>query len=85
MDLESKPLQQRLAQVEALRDVLTSNGRTMAQGALAWIWAYSNRTIPIPGFKSVKQVTENAKAMEFGPLTKPQMEEITTIMTGKYE
>ena len=80
MDLESDPLQQRLRQVEALRDVLTSNGRTMAQGSLAWIWAYSSRTIPIPGFKNVKQVTENAKAMEFGPLTQSQMNEIESIL-----
>lgn len=80
MDLESKPIQQRLAQVDALRDLLTNNGRTMAQGALAWIWAYSNRTIPIPGFKNVKQVTENAKAMEFGPLTQAQIDVIDSIL-----
>lgn len=28
-----------LARREAVRDILTSNGRTLAQGALAWIWA----------------------------------------------
>jgi len=80
MDLASGSLQKRLTQVEALRDLLTSKGRTMAQGSLAWIWAYSNRTIPIPGFKNVKQVTENAKAMEFGPLTRSQMNEIESIL-----
>ena len=80
VDWSSEPLQKRMAQVEALRDVLTSEGRTMAQGALAWIWAHSDRTIPIPGFKNVKQVTENAKAMEFGPLTEDQMDEIEIIL-----
>ena len=52
----------------------------MAQGSLAWIWAHSNRTIPIPGFKNVKQATENAKAMEFGPLTEAQMAQVKAIL-----
>ena len=59
-----------------IRDILTSNGRTLVQGALAWIWARSEKTIPIPGFKTVAQVEENAKAMELGPLTADQMKEI---------
>ena len=67
-------------QVENLKEILTSDGRTLAQGALGWLWARSEATIPIPGFKSVAQVTENAKAMEFGPLTKSQMEEIAALL-----
>jgi len=31
-----------------------TDGRTMAQGALAWFWAPSDRTIPIPGFKKMR-------------------------------
>jgi aryl-alcohol dehydrogenase-like predicted oxidoreductase len=67
-------------QLEAIRDILTSNGRSLVQGALAWIWARSEKTIPIPGFKTVAQVEENAKAMEFGPLTTEQMKEIDTLL-----
>jgi aryl-alcohol dehydrogenase-like predicted oxidoreductase len=55
--------------VAAIREVLTEDGRTLAQGALAWIWSYSAITIPIPGFKSVSQVEQNARAMHFGPLS----------------
>lgn len=62
--------------VQAVRDVLTSGGRSLAQGALAWLWARSPKMIPIPGFRTVKQVEENAAAMQFGPLTAAQMEEI---------
>ena len=69
-----------LAQLDAIRGVLTSQGRTLVQGALAWIWARSEKTIPIPGFKTVAQVEENAKAMELGPLTPEQMQEIDTIL-----
>jgi aryl-alcohol dehydrogenase-like predicted oxidoreductase len=73
---DGKPTQKWLDALESVREVLTSNGRTLAQGALAWIWARSERTIPIPGFKTVRQVEENCKAMEFGPLTPAQMREI---------
>ena len=36
--------------------------------------------IPIPGFKTVAQVEENARAMELGPLISAQMQEIDTIL-----
>lgn len=65
-----------LAEVEAIREALTQGGRTMAQGALGWIWARSERTIPIPGFKTVAQVEENVRAITFGPLSDEQMKEI---------
>lgn len=70
----------RLKIVDEIRDVLTSGGRTMAQGALAYIWALDERMIPIPGFKSVKQVQDNAGAMEYGPLTEAQVKEIQSIV-----
>ncbi len=70
-----------LKAVAGIRDVLTSDGRTLAQGALGWIWAQSERTVPIPGFKTVAQVTENAKAMEFGPLSAEQVEEIERLLS----
>jgi aryl-alcohol dehydrogenase-like predicted oxidoreductase len=69
-----------LGQLDAIREILTSNGRTLVQGALAWIWARSEKTIPIPGFKTVAQVDENAKAMQFGPLTVEQMKEIDSLV-----
>lgn len=69
-----------LQQLEALRQALTSNGRTLAQGALAWIWGRSGKTVPIPGFKTVAQVEENCRAMDYGPLTSGQMAEVETIL-----
>lgn len=69
-----------MKKVVALREILTSNGRSLAQGALAWLWARSPKTVPIPGFRTVKQVEENCKAMDFGPLTADQMAEIARIL-----
>lgn len=75
-----KPNPEWLKKLELVREILTSDGRTLAQGALAWIWARSERTIPIPGFKTVKQVEENIEAMDFGPLRKDQMRQIDEIL-----
>jgi aryl-alcohol dehydrogenase-like predicted oxidoreductase len=69
-----------LGRLDAIREILTSDGRTLAQGALAWIWARSERTIPIPGFKTVMQVEENVGALEFGPLSYEQMRQIDEIL-----
>jgi aryl-alcohol dehydrogenase-like predicted oxidoreductase len=66
--------------LDAIREILTSGGRTLAQGALAWIWGRSEKTIPIPGFKTVAQAADNAGAMAFGPLTPEQMAEIDTLV-----
>ncbi|MFR0352233.1 aldo/keto reductase [Streptomyces sediminimaris] len=69
-----------LARVDAVRSVLTSDGRTLAQGALGWIWARSPRTVPIPGFRSVAQAEQNAGALAKGPLSAGQLAEIDRIL-----
>lgn len=66
----------RLAALEAIRAVLTADGRTSAQGALAWLWARSPVMIPIPGCRSVAQVEENFGALHRGPLPGTRMQEI---------
>jgi aryl-alcohol dehydrogenase-like predicted oxidoreductase len=69
-----------LRRLEAIRAVLTSNGRTLVHGALGWILARSPSTVPIPGFRTVAQVTENAGALEHGPLGPAEMAEITRLL-----
>ena len=69
-----------VARVEALREILTSEGRTPAQGALAWLWARSPRTVPIPGFRSVAQAEQNAGAIAKGPLTAGQLAEVDRVL-----
>lgn len=69
-----------LDKLSAIRDILTADGRTLVQGALGWLWARSSRTIPIPGFRTAAQVTENARAMTYGPLKEAQMQEIAALL-----
>jgi len=79
-DFGDERMKRRLAAVEALRQVMTSGGRSMAQGALSYIWGLDERLIPIPGFKSVAQVKENAASMAFGPLKSEEMLQVQQIV-----
>jgi aryl-alcohol dehydrogenase-like predicted oxidoreductase len=72
--------QEWLSTLDGINQILTSKGRTLAQGALAWIWARSGCAIPIPGVRTVQQVEENVGAVEFGPLTSDQMVEISRLL-----
>jgi aryl-alcohol dehydrogenase-like predicted oxidoreductase len=80
VSFKDERLARRLATIDALRQVLTSDGRTMAQGAISTIWALDERMIPIPGFKSIKQVKDNAGAMAFGPLRADEVKEVQAIV-----
>lgn len=78
--VDGKPNEVFLKKLEAIREILTSNGRTLAQGCLGWILGRNDRFVPIPGFKRVEQVKENVGALEKGPLTKEQIAEIDRIL-----
>jgi len=77
---DGKPEEESLKRLDSVKEILTSDGRTLTQGAICWLWARSGKTIPIPGFKSVKQIEENAGALEKGPLSSEQMSEIEKIL-----
>ena len=77
---DGRPSPLRAKQLEAIRDLLTQNGRTLAQGALCWLLAKSPNNVPIPGAKTAAQAEENAGAIEFGPLDEPTMTEIETVI-----
>jgi aryl-alcohol dehydrogenase-like predicted oxidoreductase len=62
-----------LRKLERLRPLLQCGGRTLAQGALSWLWARHPDLVPIPGCKTVAQVEENAAALTHGPLDEATM------------
>ena len=80
-----RPRPEFIARVEAIRDLLTTSGRTPAQGALGWLLARSPHTIPIPGFKSEAQVRDNLGALAFGPLPATVMAEIDAMLSKDLE
>lgn len=69
-----------LTKLDAVREILRSDGRSLTQGALGWIWGRGAHTVPIPGFKTVAQVEENAGAMAYGPLKPAQLDEIDQLL-----
>jgi aryl-alcohol dehydrogenase-like predicted oxidoreductase len=77
---EVKEFLQDLEKVQAMRQVLTRDGRSYVQAALGWIWARSPHTIPVPGFRTIEHVEEDAQAMYFGPLNEEQMEEVQRLL-----
>jgi len=70
-----------LGNLDAVRDVLTGNGRTLTQGALCWIWGRSDCTIPIPGFRNVVQLEENIAALEYGPMSEDEIQQIDELLS----
>ncbi len=52
----------RLDLVEKVRPILEKPGRTMAQGALAWLLSLEGVTVLIPGISSIEKVKENIGA-----------------------
>jgi aryl-alcohol dehydrogenase-like predicted oxidoreductase len=73
---DGRPTPEFLDRLDAVRDVLTSDGRSLAQGSLAYLWGMSPVTIPIPGCRVEEQVIENAGAMAMGPLRSEQVAEV---------
>ena len=54
--------------LDAIRALLRTGGRTLAQGAIGWLWAQDGANIPIPGARTVKQIEDLAGALAFGAL-----------------
>jgi aryl-alcohol dehydrogenase-like predicted oxidoreductase len=77
---DGRPAPEWLEKLAAVREVLTSGGRSLAAGALAWILARSDRTIPIPGFRTVAQVEDNLGALAHGPLSAEELREVDVLL-----
>jgi aryl-alcohol dehydrogenase-like predicted oxidoreductase len=77
---QGTPTSEVLRRLDAVRDVLAAGGRSLAQGALAWIWADSPRAVPLPGFRTVAHVQDTAAAMRHGPLTPAEHDEVERLL-----
>lgn len=72
-----------LGKLEAVREVLSANGRSLVQGALCWIWAKRHANIPIPGARTAEQIEGIAGALVHGPLSDKELAEIESLMKRK--
>ena len=69
-----------LATLDHIRELLTSGGRTLVQGALGWLWAKGAQNIPIPGARTPEQIIGLAGALEHGPLPESVMAELEPLL-----
>jgi aryl-alcohol dehydrogenase-like predicted oxidoreductase len=69
-----------LEQLDAVRDLLMTGGRSLAQGAIGWLWAKGGANIPIPGARTVEQIEGLAGALGHGALPDNIMAEIESLI-----
>lgn len=74
-----------LQRLDAVRELLTTDGRTLAQGCLSYLWALDPAIIPLPGARTVAQAQENAAALTYGPLPTDTFAEIAALMATSPE
>ncbi|TDU86608.1 aryl-alcohol dehydrogenase-like predicted oxidoreductase [Kribbella voronezhensis] len=74
-----------LGRLEAVREILTTDGRTLTQGALAYLWALDPAIIPLPGARTPEQVAEHAAAIGFGPLADADRQQIDELLADSPE
>ncbi len=72
-------------QLDVVRALLQTGGRSLAQGAIGWIWARADGTLPIPGFRTAAQVADLAGALHNGPLPAVVMAEIEGVIRREAE
>ncbi|NLS12147.1 aldo/keto reductase [Vibrio sp. SM6] len=78
---DGKPSKELIYRLDSIRDILTADDRSLTQGALAWLWANGQRNIPIPGFRTVEQLSQNIAALDKAPMTPDQMAEIQALLS----
>lgn len=81
-DLKGGKQAAQLVRLAHIGEALRTGGRTLAQGAIGWLWARHPRVVPVPGFKTVAQVEENAGALRFGPLEPDAMAQIDDLLAN---
>ncbi|MEP0961060.1 MAG: aldo/keto reductase [Roseobacter sp.] len=69
-----------ITKLDAVRELLTTGGRSLVQGSIAWLWAKGQMNIPIPGARNVAQIEGIAGALAFGPLPDDVMTQIENLM-----
>ena len=69
-----------LQTLNAVRDLLMTDGRSLVQGALCWLWSQNTSNIPIPGARTVEQIEGVAAALTFGPMPDEVMHQIESLI-----
>lgn len=74
-----------LARLDAVRDLLTVDGRTLVQGALGFLWALDPAVVPLPGVRTPEQAADNVGALAHGPLPADSAAQILALLADSPE
>ncbi|WP_150460216.1 aldo/keto reductase [Nesterenkonia ebinurensis] len=74
-----------LARLASVRELLTTGGRSLVQGALGYLWALDEAIIPLPGIRTPAQAEENVGALRHGPLPAAVAAEVTDLLADSPE
>ncbi|MFX1253307.1 MAG: aldo/keto reductase [Promethearchaeota archaeon] len=80
-DFSTERYQKTFQALNQLKELIAEDERTLVQTILGYIWAKNDHAIPIPGAKTITQISENAKVLELGPISQKLMREIDTIFS----
>jgi len=81
-DTEGAPSRVLVEAVEKIRELLTYDGRTVAQGALGWCLAQSDWAIPLPGCRTPAQAMDNFGVLELEQFDMDIVRKINMTMSG---
>ena len=74
-----------LERLDAVRELLTVGGRTLAQGSLSYLLALDPAIIPLPGIRTQAQAAENVSVLTLGPLPPAETAQITALLADSPE
>ncbi len=69
--------------LQELKQIMEQDGRTIIQAQLGYLMGIGKNTIPIPGAKTIDQIEENARTLEFGPLSSDLVKKIDDLWPDK--
>ena len=73
-------MQDWLARLDRVRDLLTVGGRSLVQGSLSYLWSVDAALVPLPGVRTPAQAAENAGALAYGALPVDVAADVTTLL-----
>lgn len=74
-----------LNRLASVRELLTTGGRSLIQGALGYLLALDPAIIPLPGIRTPAQAEENLGTLRFGPLPRHVADEVTELLADSPE
>ncbi len=78
-DFSTEYYQRIFAAIDKMKELIQEYDLTMVQATIGYIWAKNDQTFPIPGAKTVQQITENSSCLNLGPISNSLMKEIDAI------